>query len=319
VPEATPCCYLPEDGPTFLNGPEYPSSCSSPNTEFQCGTVSVVESQRCFRKDDPPYTGPYSCAVFVFESCGTTPPPGPPACEPTGHPEGSAGYEFECTDKDSEGNPIDNDCDVFVTNCQESLCRETEACLDECDADRDGILAKSCGGEDCHPDNPLLPGSKVNGEYVESNCQDGVNDDCDQFPDCKDTDCNQSREKCPQCDADEDGVLTPECNGLDCRPNDSSRPQGEIVDGIYKELLCNDGFSNDCDEDIDCADPDCASASNCRPNPPGDGGGNPEYYHHSYQQCYGQYLVTTYYYCNSGGCAYTGESWKYIGTICYYY
>ncbi len=273
-------------------------------------------------------TAGYTTREYITSPCQAIPPVEPPEeeCEPTGHDEGAPGYEFECTDKDSEGNPIDNDCDVFSTNCQESLCRETAACLDECDADRDGILAKSCGGEDCHPDNPLLPGPKVNGEYVESNCQDGVNDDCDKETDCRDTDCNQSREKCPQCDEDEDGVVTPECNGLDCRPNDPTRPQGEILDGVYKELLCNDGFSNDCDEDIDCADPDCTFASNCRATPTpggggGGGGGGDTYYSNYYtEQCDDVYLVTTHYSCfPEEPCQYLYETREYKGSICYTY
>ena len=204
---------------------------------------------------------------FAWEAevdpCTDDPPEIP--CEPTGHGEGVEGFEYECTDG------INNDCDEKL-DCQEDRCSLREDCVLQCDADRDNVRDVPCGGPDCHPNNPLAPGRRINGEFVESDCFDNIDNDCDQLIDCRDTNCNQSQQFCPQCDLDNDGILAFECDGTDCHPQDSTRPEGTIGnDGEYHETSCDDGVSNDCDEAIDCADSDCVGIDSCpavSPTPP---------------------------------------------------
>lgn len=203
---------------------------------------------------------------MLNEGCDGSPPE-EEECIHSGHGEGIAGFEFECTDG------IDNDCDD-TPDCMEDRCAFRPDCIERCDKDRDEVKDEVCRGQDCHPENPNLPGEQnPDGEFTELICSGGIDEDCDGFPDCRDDDCNSDPVKCPQCDTDNDGLLSEvECNGSDCKPDDPARPTGVLNADGWHERACSDGVSNDCDEDIDCADPDCAEDPACAayvtPTPP---------------------------------------------------
>jgi hypothetical protein len=185
---------------------------------------------------------------MIILECGQTPYPD---CTPTGHGEGEEGYEYECTDE------INNDCDSKI-DCQESRCAVREVCASRCDSDKDNKIDKPCVGPDCYPNNPSLP-------IARENCFTPEDDDCDGKINCKDNDCNANRRFCPECDTDGDGVVSIDCDGTDCEPNNPAKPKtGSVfIENEWRETACGDNASNDCDSLVDCADSDCISPGNC--------------------------------------------------------
>jgi hypothetical protein len=86
-------------------------------------------------------------------------------------------------------------------------------------------------------------------------CGDGVDNDRDGLPDCKDPDC-AGTSSCPEiCDdgADNDGDGRSDCDDPDCA-SDPGCTAG------YRERDCNDGDDNDGDGWVDCDDLDCTLA-----------------------------------------------------------
>ena len=177
----------------------------------------------------------YSCKFVYFDQqtcwdnrivweihtgpCSPDGPPQEPNCTPTGHGEGDPGFEYECTDG------INNDCNKKI-DCQESRCAIRDECADQCDLDHDKKVDNACGGPDCFPNDPTRP-TKINGQYVELNCSDGIDDDCQK-----------------------DGI---DCYDTDCQNNPNSGCPPRISENCY------DGVDNDYDYKIDCDDPDCCS------------------------------------------------------------
>jgi hypothetical protein len=212
-------------------------------------------------------------------------------CTPTGHGEGIAQYEYECSDG------INNDCDTKL-DCEEDRCHAggIAFCDQYCDTDTDGVRDGPCNGPDCHPQNPNLPGAMVNGEFVEQNCFDNKDDDCDDKVDCKDSDCRAvPANNCPPLTAEN----------------------------------CYDTVDNDYDDAIDCADNDCCEVrSDCpaafpevcpTPEPtPTPGGGDPTY-SSGQTYCQSYYALTDWYISYDGGntWSYYYTQWDYIGESCY--
>lgn len=100
---------------------------------------------------------------------------------------------------------------------------------------------------------------------VELTCGDGIDNDCDDFADCNDFDC----ETFPACikpgEANNydcaDGIDNDEDGFVDCDDNDGTKGKGcQALSACTKELSnakCSDGTDNDGDGDSDCDDPDC--------------------------------------------------------------
>ncbi len=147
----------------------------------------------------------------------------------------------DCNDGDQGINPgaienctdgKDNDCDG-KTDCSDSDCR--------IDADGDGSYVFPCG-QDCNDnDHTVYPGAP-------EICDDGKDNNCDQAADCQDNSCWK--------DSDYDQYYAEPC-GDDCDDGDSYVHPGAQED-------CQDSKDNDCDDEVDCDDTDCANDPNCQ-------------------------------------------------------
>lgn len=85
----------------------------------------------------------------------------------------------------------------------------------------------------------------------ESECTDGVDNDCDTLVDCDDPDCAGDA----ACTCDDDGVCETDEDQCNC-PFDCGDPPSNEAD-------CSDGLDEDCDGDVDCDDADCDDDEAC--------------------------------------------------------
>jgi hypothetical protein len=152
------------------------------------------------------------------------------------------------------GEPFDCQSD---DPCREGLCVEEAR---ECrflllDNDDDGFAPRECGGEDCDDDN-----QSINPSAPEV-CDDGADNDCDQWEDCSDSDCTDDA-VCQSCEAEDcSNGLDDDCDdAVDCDDEDCSN-QPECCE-ISPEQ-CDDDIDNDCDDLVDCDDDDCADHDEC--------------------------------------------------------
>ncbi|MFC1889083.1 C25 family cysteine peptidase [Thermodesulfobacteriota bacterium] len=148
-------------------------------------------------------------------------------------------------DADGDGVPniIDN-CPYDTDPDQENLDGDCQG--DACDADADGDGFDN--DVDCDDQN-----TGVNPGLIESlahgNCEDGLDNDCDTFIDMDDPGCAG----CP--DADGDFYMDDACGGSDCDDSDPNVNPG--TEESVAEGNCEDGVDNDCDAQVDAADPGC--------------------------------------------------------------
>ncbi|MDB4442515.1 hypothetical protein N9219_03745, partial [bacterium] len=114
-----------------------------------------------------------------------------------------------------------------------------------------------CGDGNCDPGEDQCNCESDCGAplAIETNCSDGIDEDCDTDTDCDDADC-LGDPACRYC-----GDATCDLNEDQCScADDCGTPPST-------EISCIDGDDNDCDTDIDCNDSDCSSdpACNCKP------------------------------------------------------
>lgn len=120
--------------------------------------------------------------------------------------------------------------------------------------DDDGDMMVDCFDPDCAMD----PICEIGGP--ETMCSDMVDNDADMSTDCLDADCDMNTDcetgdaECTAgADEDMDGLVNcedPGCDGFDGENGDGTGDPCEF--GV--ETLCNDGFDNDADTLVDCAD-----------------------------------------------------------------
>ncbi len=182
----------------------------------------------------------------------------------------------EDTDADGTGNACDtaeddcgnnqNDDGDGLSDCGDPDCAASNECVD---SDSDAIVnaddncpnANNPGQEDTDGD-----GSGNACDTAEGACANGVSDDTDGDVDCADADCAADPAcAAPADDDDGDGVL----NATDNCPS-VANPGQEDTDGDglgnacdNSEGDCDNGVTDDTDADVDCADSNCAVASNC--------------------------------------------------------
>lgn len=156
---------------------------------------------------------------------------------------------------------------IFYEQCGQYWCDSYE--LTECgeqsgceDNDGDGYYGGSplcILGNDCEDDNAdINPGE-------EENCDSETEDEnCNGLKNCEEQSCRDTakRGECDeQCDKDGDGYFSIACGGEDCKDDPDDVPNAaDIYPGHDVEntaALCDDGLTNDCDDEIDCIDTDC--------------------------------------------------------------
>lgn len=111
----------------------------------------------------------------------------------------AAGPTFESSCIDGE----DNDCDGAV-DCDDSDCGKSFACDGFCNPDGVDCTDPDCDGNFCSTSGSACGGfcsfasltCEPSGPLTETNCSDGINEDCDQLTDCGDSDCFSA----PSCD-----------------------------------------------------------------------------------------------------------------------
>ena len=120
-----------------------------------------------------------------------------------------------------------------------------------CDDGIDNDCDEAIDGTDSDCEPECLPS-----EGNESSCDDGIDNDCDEAVDGADSDCELG---CLQSEANEttcdDGVDN-DCDG-DVDDSDSDCLPSCVPDEPEIETTCDDGIDNDCDEAVDGTDSDC--------------------------------------------------------------
>ena len=175
--------------------------------------------------------------------------------------DGASSCAGDCDDEDQLMNLADADEDG-ITSC-DGDCNDYDPLIENIDWDNDGY--STCDG-DCNDGAPALNLDDVDGDGY-TTCDDDCHDwDSTVHPgaeeicgDMVDNDCDGSAE---DVDADGDGYLDVECDGLDCDDGDPDvNPDGEeVCDGVDNDC---DGTTDDVDGDgdgfthVDCGGEDC--------------------------------------------------------------
>jgi hypothetical protein len=110
-----------------------------------------------------------------------------------------------------------------------------------------------CGDTNCDPgEDPCNCESDCGAPTTtETNCSDGIDEDCDTEIDCDDADCLGDF-ACSYCG---DGTCDPDEDQCNC-PEDCGTPP-------ETETNCTDGIDEDCDNYTDCDDSDCDNDPAC--------------------------------------------------------
>lgn len=175
-----------------------------------------------------------------------------------------ADLDCGCTDADGDGYADvacgGNDCDdtdpAIHPNVSE-LCNSVD---DDCDGQTDEDFGSYiCGVGVCQRTVDIC----VDGEYqscvpleppeqTETTCNDGLDNDCDDYVDAQDLDCAG----CQNPDADGDDYDGVGCGGADCDDSDPAVNPSADED-------CDNGIDDDCNGLIDTTDPSCGKAGGC--------------------------------------------------------
>lgn len=191
------------------------------------------------------------------------------SCE---QPSGFVSNALDCDDSNEQINPsstevcdeIDNDCDDLIDDADQDVDAAT-GFQHYYDGDGDGFgtsnsLEYSCSipsGRVLFPDDCNDTEASISPDAVEQ-CQDTLDNNCDQLVDCDDSSCLFST-NCFESDCT-DGVDNDLDGPWDCLDNDC------LNSGDCGESQCSDGQDNDNDGFTDCLDSQCFLNSNCASN-----------------------------------------------------
>ena len=209
-------------------------TCPGGTTETDCGNNFDDDCdglKDCADPDCRPSVGPMpACGANGLRcTAGGT-------CTCSGNGGTSQASETAC------GDGFDNDCDGYV-DCLDVSCRATPPNFNNGLSCADPSAAPPRVGNVCDGAGQCIcPG----GQTSETSCRDNLDNDCDGLVDCND----------------------PNCAGQSCNAFGRTCPSSPGACGVCsgnggtaqtQETTCNDGFDNDCDGAIDCADSDCAN------------------------------------------------------------
>jgi hypothetical protein len=121
-----------------------------------------------------------------------------------------------------------------------------------------------CKWLDCDDLNPMVNSA------MDERCSNGIDDDCDTFVDCLDSECTVAVDCIQETDCtnltDDDGDGLDDCEDPDCAPFDCA-----VLCVCYPSCgaieVCDDpaGADEDCDGVANCLDDDCCGAPWCHP------------------------------------------------------
>jgi hypothetical protein len=206
----------------------------------------------------PAAATPWSPGVATLAPAARTAAPGPaatPAPPTTGPAAGPA------VDPETTAQPVVPEPD-HAPRPKESVCNDGQ--------DDDGDTVFDCGDADCKADPACQPDGER--EYDDARCSDWVDNDADGYVDCDDFDCDESN----ACKGSWDLAPPPGAGGtgggatggaqaqdgaeLGLRPGETPDDligRGADADGERDNYTCSDGYDNDNDGRIDCADLGC--------------------------------------------------------------
>jgi len=187
--------------------------CTGTKRRQSSGVEIIID---CFRYN--PYTNVY---------CGNSTCDGSEdKCNCPGDCGAPPSTETSCTDE------IDNDCDGY-TDCDDSDCDSDPACQ-----------GGYCGDDTCDPgeDQCNCPEDCGTPPSTETSCTDEIDNDCDTYVDCDDSDCDEDP-ACQGCDNDGTCESGEDCNNC---PNDCEGKQTGPPSGRY---CCGNGIAEDAEGD----------------------------------------------------------------------
>ncbi|HLL52116.1 MAG TPA: MopE-related protein, partial [Myxococcaceae bacterium] len=242
------------------------------------GTAEVREAT-CGDALDNDCDGQVDCADSDCATCGAN----GQVCQSGACVCSGNGGVAEPTGENTCGDGTDNDCngqtDCSDTSCDQRPCSSSQgfacvlgacvcngnggapqpngetACSDTRDNDCDGLVdcadtncaARTCGtnGRVCSGTTCACSGNGGTAQAAETTCNDNADNDCDGLVDCADPNCAQ------QACGSTTGFICTSTSATGCTCG------GRGGAAQASELTCNDGFDNDCDGLVDCADTGC--------------------------------------------------------------
>lgn len=198
---------------------------------------------------------PWSPGAVALAPARTTAPT-QPATQPGGEAPADLGVS---TSPDPETTAQPEPDTGHTPRAKESVCNDGQ--------DDDGDTVFDCGDADCKSDAACQPDGQR--EFGEARCGDWVDNDSDGYVDCDDFDCDEA-DACkgswdvapPRTGGVSGGTVTATRDGEEygLRPGQSPEDllgKGTDNDGERDNQTCSDGYDNDNDGAIDCADLGC--------------------------------------------------------------